>query len=63
MSNKEVEFVIKPNGEMSVETFNTKGEECLQIITEAVNYVGGSIGDEHKKDEFFSTPSKVLNRG
>ena len=56
---KELEIRIKPNGEMFMETFGTEGTECTQIINSAMQYVGGFIDDEHKKDEYYARPNNV----
>ena len=60
--SKELEIRIKPNGEMTMETFGTEGVECTDIINNAMQYVGGVIDDEHKKDEYFSRENNVYAR-
>ena len=59
---KELEIRIKPNGAMSMETFGTQGTECSSIINQALQYVGGVVDDEHKKDEYYARDNNVYAR-
>ena len=58
---KEIEYTIKPNGEVTIETFNTQGTECTSMIQEALAMVGGTVADEKKKKEYFDKSPKVYN--
>jgi hypothetical protein len=59
---KELEIRIKPNGEMHMETFGTHGAECTNIMNNVLQYVGGVIDDEHKKDEYYTRDNNVYTR-
>ncbi len=59
---KEIEIRIKPNGETTIETFGTEGTECTSLINNALQYVGGVIDDEHKKDEYYARSNNVYAR-
>lgn len=60
---KEIEFRIKPNGELSVETFGMKGpEECSKIIEKAMIGLGGTMVDDKKKPEYYDKGRHVYIR-
>ena len=59
MNQKELEIKISPKGELSIETFGTEGTECTKIVEQVINYIGGSISDDTKKDEYWKKPQNV----
>lgn len=58
-----VQYTIKSNGHVDIETFNTKGTTCTKMVDHAVQLVGGSIQDEKKKKEYYDKSPKVYSRG
>lgn len=63
MSQKEMEFRIAPNGEMTIETFGMTGVSCATAITEVVATVGGVIAEDKKKDSYYDNGPKVFANG
>ena len=59
MQQKELEIKVKPNGEFSIETFGTEGTECSKIVEQVVNYIGGNVSEDTKKDEYWKKPQNV----
>ena len=59
MSQKEMEFRIAPNGEMTIETFGMTGVSCASAITEVVATVGGVIAEDKKKVALEKTEALV----
>ena len=60
---KEIEYTIKPNGEVSIETFGTVGHECTKIVDKVVATIGGVIIDDEKKKEYYDKSPKVFANG
>ena len=57
---KEIEFRIKPNGELSIETFGMQGaQECYKIVEKAVVGIGGTLKEDKKKPEYWDDGRKV----
>lgn len=51
---QELEFRIKPDGSLSIETFGFTGPEaCSKAIEQARIGIGGEIVDDEKKPEYW----------
>lgn len=51
---KEIEFRIKPDGSLSMETFGMTGpEECSKVIEHAMVGLGGTLVEDKKKPEYY----------
>ena len=58
---KEVEYTIKKNGEVTIETFGTVGTSCTKIVDDALVTLGGQVIDEKKKKDYYDKSPKVYN--